>query len=99
MSLGAVAVPPFAAWFVLNFQSLFTFSIWGPQDHSLPITSCAWVGVAHCLLLIHWAKKMLFANFRDAAADRFATRKFEGVFTTIPDFKYYRPSKSHPGLH
>jgi hypothetical protein len=28
---------------------------------------------------------MLFKHFRAAAADRFATRKFEGVFTTAPE--------------
>ena len=106
MSLGTVAVPPFSAWFVLNFQSFFTFHIYGGPDHTLAITSCAWVGVAHCLLLIHWAKKMLFTHFRAAAADLFATRKFEGVFTTMTDFEYLRsfdttrPARpQHPGLH
>ena len=99
MSLGAVAVPPFGAWFLLNFQDLFAFHIFGGRDHTIAITSCAWVGVVHCFLLIHWSRKMLFTHFREAAADRFATRKFEGVFTTQPAFQYYRPAKSHPGFH
>ncbi|HUS35558.1 MAG TPA: hypothetical protein VM680_09430 [Verrucomicrobiae bacterium] len=83
MTMLAVAMPAFGAWLALTFPSLLIFT--SIQDHAISITACAWVGVAHCLLIIHWAKQMLFKNFRAAAADHFATRKFEGIFSTEPE--------------
>lgn len=83
MTMFAVTMPPFGAWVALSFPSLFNFT--SIEDHSISIMACSWVGVIHCLLIIHWAKQMLFKHFRAAAADRFATRKFEGVFTTAPE--------------
>jgi ABC-type transport system involved in multi-copper enzyme maturation permease subunit len=80
MTILAVTMPPFGAWGALSFPSLFNSLSFA--DHAISITACAWVGVGHCLLMIHWSKQMLFKNFRAAAADHFATRKFEGIFTT-----------------
>ena len=80
MTLCAVTIPPFGAWIALYFPSIFDLNT--QNDHTLSIIACSWVGVGHCIMLIRWARQMLFKNFRDAAADCFATRKFEGIFTT-----------------
>jgi ABC-type Na+ efflux pump permease subunit len=82
MSLGAVTLPPLIGWVGAILPSFFDSSV--HDVHGMAATICACIGVGHCVLLVLWARQMLFKNFREAAADKFVTLRFETAFNPSP---------------
>jgi len=80
-ALSVVALPPWLIWCVSIFPGLFD-----PQFtdiHSIGAVVCSIVGVFHCVLVTRWARDILRNNFREAAADPFATIQFEPLLKAL----------------
>jgi ABC-type transport system involved in multi-copper enzyme maturation permease subunit len=77
-ALAVVVLPPWLIWLVSIFPGLFDPSY--TDLHSIGAVVCCFVGVFHCALVSRWGRQILSKNFREAAADPFATIEFEPVF-------------------
>lgn len=77
-SLAVVVLPPWLIWIVSIFPGLFNPEY--ADIHSIGAVVCSIVGVVHCILVTRWARQILSQNFREAAADPFATIEFEPRF-------------------
>jgi ABC-type transport system involved in multi-copper enzyme maturation permease subunit len=77
-ALAVVVLPPWLIWLVSIFPGLFDARY--TDIHSIGAIVCCCVGVFHCVLVTRWAYGILTQNFREAAADPFATIQFEPTF-------------------
>ena len=80
-ALAVVVLPPWLIWLVSIFPGLFNPA--NTDLHSIGAIVCCFVGVFHCALVSRWGRQILSKNFREAAADPFATLQFE---PSIPAF-------------
>src|SRR6185436_16723934 len=80
-ALAVVVLPPWLIWIVSIFRGLFDASYADIQ--AIGAIVCCFVGLFHCALVTRWARQILYKNFREAAADPFATVKFEPTFGTF----------------
>src|SRR6185436_1694525 len=77
-ALAVVVLPPWLIWIASIFPGLFDPAYADIQ--SIAAVVCCFVGVFHCVLVTRWARQILTENFREAAADPFATIQFEPTF-------------------
>jgi hypothetical protein len=80
-ALAVVVLPPWLIWIVSIYRGLFNASY--NDLHSIGAVVCSIVGVFHCVLLTRWGRDILCKNFRQAAADPFATVQFEPLLGTF----------------
>ena len=93
-ALAVVVLPPWLIWLVSIFPGLFNPAY--TDIHSIGAVVCCFVGVFHCALVSHWGRQILSRNFREAAADPFATLRFEpslGAFLGNPGITVVRVGK------
>lgn len=74
-ALAVVALPPWIIWLVSIYPGLFNPNF--ADIHEIGAVVCSVVGVIHCALVARWGHDILLRNFREAAADPFATIQFE----------------------
>jgi ABC-type transport system involved in multi-copper enzyme maturation permease subunit len=80
-SLAVVALPPWLIWLASIFPGLFDPLYTDLQPIGAVV--CCFVGLLHCALVTRWARQILSANFREAAADPFATIQFEPALQAL----------------
>jgi hypothetical protein len=80
-ALAVVVLPPWLIWVASIFPKLFDSTYADLQPIAAVV--CCFVGVFHCILVTLWARRILADNFREAAADPFATIAFEPTLSGL----------------
>lgn len=80
-ALAVVVLPPWLIWLAAIFPRLFDPTYADLQPIAAVV--CCFVGLFHCILVTHWGRNILANNFREAAADPFATIDFEPTFQAL----------------
>jgi ABC-type transport system involved in multi-copper enzyme maturation permease subunit len=81
IALAVVVLPPWIIWVVSIFPHLFN-PLYSDLQPMAAIV-CCFVGLFHCILVTIWGRNILAANFREAAADPFATIDFEPTLKAL----------------
>jgi ABC-type transport system involved in multi-copper enzyme maturation permease subunit len=80
-ALAVVVLPPWIIWLISIFPHLFNPLYADLQPMAAVV--CCFVGLFHCILVTRWGREILANNFREAAADPFATIDFEPTLKAL----------------